>query len=66
MLVLVSIQLGIFGIDEAYHPVFAAIFKMKHSVGAVGGISGHSLYFMGIEYSEEEIGKLVYLDPHFI
>ena len=39
---------------------------MKHSLGAVGGTPGHSLYFTGIQYENDETGRLIYLDPHFV
>lgn len=66
VLIMVSIQLGLNEIEPAYYPVLAAIFKMKHSIGAVGGRPRHSLYFTGIQYENEESGRLIYLDPHFV
>lgn len=66
VLILVSIQLGLNEIEPEYYPVLSAIFKMKHSLGAVGGTPGHSLYFTGLQYESDETGRLVYLDPHFV
>ena len=63
---MVSIQLGLSEIEPVYYPVLSAIFKMKHSLGAVGGTPGHSLYFTGIQYENDDTGCLIYLDPHFV
>ncbi|XP_003742176.1 cysteine protease ATG4A [Galendromus occidentalis] len=59
LLLVVPLRLGLSEINDIYTNAVLNSFKMKHSLGIIGGRPSHALYFIGIQREE-----LVFLDPH--
>lgn len=59
LLLVIPLRLGLSEINEIYTDAVLNSFKMKHSLGIIGGRPSHALYFIGIQREE-----LVFLDPH--
>ena len=59
LLLVIPLRLGLSEINDLYTQVVLNSFKMKHSLGIIGGRPSHALYFVGTQLEE-----LVFLDPH--
>ena len=61
VLVIVTVRLGLKGIDQEYFAPIKACFDLPQCVGLLGGKPNFALYFVG---TQEE--SLIFLDPHFV
>ncbi|XP_022243878.1 cysteine protease ATG4B-like isoform X3 [Limulus polyphemus] len=59
LLLFIPLRLGLTEVNRMYIRSLKTTFKLKQSIGIIGGRPNHALYFIGIVGDE-----LVFLDPH--
>ncbi|KAI1287316.1 Cysteine protease ATG4B [Halotydeus destructor] len=59
LLLFIPLRLGLTDINPIYFKALKATFRLKQSLGIIGGRPNHALYFVGNVADE-----LIYLDPH--